>query len=175
MAAVSLNAGWRATFCAPSGTPQEVGTGEQSAYYFGSLKRPALSSHNRSLCHYGLGRSGSSLALSRRQAENGVVMVVAVIVSIAPILAVGALILANLRRLSSTRLWEEPPQRLPGPPRMDFGGDGGLAGVRVPRRPLTPTGSAAAAIEEPEPELDDIPEVTSVQVSPEPARGLRAS
>jgi hypothetical protein len=27
------NAGWRATFCAPSGTPQEVGTGEQSADY----------------------------------------------------------------------------------------------------------------------------------------------
>jgi hypothetical protein len=102
-------------------------------------------------------------------------MVVAIIVSIAPILAVGALILGNLRRLKSNRFWDEPPQRLPGSPRMDFGGGGGLAGVRVPRRPLAPIGSAAAAMEEPEPEPDDIPEVTSLQVSPQSTRGLRAS
>jgi hypothetical protein len=102
-------------------------------------------------------------------------MVVAMIVSIAPILAVGALILANLRRLTSSRLSDEPHQRLPGPPRMELGGGGEQGGVRVPRRPMAPIGSAAAAIEEPDPESDEIPMVTSLQVSPQPTYGLRAS
>ena len=99
----------------------------------------------------------------------------AIILSVTPIVGVGALIIANLRWFSARKLWEEPPQRLPGPPRMDFGDGGGLAGVRVPRRPLAPIGSSAAALEEPDPEADDIPEVTSLRVEPQRGRGLRAS
>ena len=91
-------------------------------------------------------------------------MALAIILSVAPIFGVGALIAANLRWLSARRLWEEPPQRLPGPPRMDFGGGGGLPGVRVPRRPLAPVGSSAAAREQPDSESDDILDVTSLRV-----------